>query len=519
MPAQPSSLRSVESHLHLAMDRCPTCDQPVASEKLNEISAKLAARDQQTASAVRGQLEQDYAGRIAKMDADSKAELQRVANDNAVTLEKLKQAAIEREAAVRKETESALEEKLAEAARQRQTAEDATAAIRVQLETVREESQSTLARAKQEAATHELIACAEASKVAETKLQGQINEAARLRALAEENAANSARELAEFRTSATTTIESLKTEITSREAVARSEAIAQAEATWRTRFEETDKAKQAAEARTTEIAAEQQARLEEQRVALERAKDEAVNIEKAKAFDDKLKLETQLNEALRQLQKKTADELGEGAEVKLLEDLQNRFEDDRFQHIGKGNPGADIIQEVIHNGKVCGKIVFDSKDRSAWRNEYVSKLRKDQVAAQADHAILSARVMPAGTKQLHMQDGVFIANPARVLTLVEFLRNQIISFHKLRLSTESKAEKTAELYAFMTSELCHQLFQQIEIRTADMEELDVKEKKAHDGVWKRRGELIRSVQKAQGDLNAQIDLILGSRGDASDTEE
>ena len=202
----------------------------------------------------------------------------------------------------------------------------------------------------------------------------------------------------------------------------------------------------------------------------------------------------------------------------MLEKLKARFDGDHFDHIGKGNPGADIIQEVVHNGKVCGKIVFDSKDRSAWRNEYVSKLRKDQVAAEADHAILSARVMPAGTKQMHIQDGVIIANPARVLTLVEFLRQQIITFHKLRLSNESKEEKTAKLYAFMTSELCGQLFYQIEMRAADMEELDVKEK-AHDTVWKRRGELIRSVQKARGDLGAQIEQILGSGTDASDTEE
>jgi hypothetical protein len=206
-------------------------------------------------------------------------------------------------------------------------------------------------------------------------------------------------------------------------------------------------------------------------------------------------------------------------EVKLLEELKARFEGDNFHHVGKGNPGADIIQEVVHNGKVCGKIVFDSKDRNAWRNEYVSKLRKDQVAAQADHAILSARVMPAGTKQMHFQDGVIIANPARVLTLVEFLRQQIVTFHKLRLSTESKEEKTAKLYAFMTSELCGQLFNQIESRAADMEELDVKEMKAHETVWKRRGELIRSVQKARGDLSAQIELILGSGTDAPDTEK
>ncbi len=519
MSAQSSPLRTTEPHLHVASARCPTCDQPVANEKLNEITAKLTARDQQTASAVRDQLHKDFASRIAQLDANAKAELQRVANDNAATVEKLKQDAAEREAAARREAEAALQEKLAEAARQRREVEDANAAMHAELQTVREAGEAALARAMQDADSREATARAEATQATEARFTEQVDEAARLRAAAEETASAKARELEELRASTTTAIESLKTEIVTREIAARADAAAQADASWRTRLAESDQAKQAAEAQAAEIAAGQQARLDEQRTALEKARDEAVNAEKAKAFDDKLKLETQLKDLTRQLEKKTADELGEGAEVKLLEELKARFERDNFHHVGKGNPGADIIQEVVHNGKVCGKIVFDSKDRNAWRNEYVSKLRKDQVAAQADHAILSARVMPAGTKHMHIQDGIIIANPARVLTLVEFLRNQIISFHKLRLSTESKVEKTAELYAFMTSELCGQLFHQIESRAADMEELDVKEKRAHENVWKRRGELIRSVQKAHGDLSAQIELILGRGTNAPDTEE
>jgi hypothetical protein len=43
-----------------------------------------------------------------------------------------------------------------------------------------------------------------------------------------------------------------------------------------------------------------------------------------------------------------------------------------------------------------------------------------------------------------------------------------------------------------------------------MEELDVKEKKAHDATWKKRGELIRSVQRSRGQLCDEIERILGT---------
>ena len=67
--------------------------------------------------------------------------------------------------------------------------------------------------------------------------------------------------------------------------------------------------------------------------------------------------------------------------------------------MGKGVNGADVIHEVIHNGKVCGKIVYDAKNRNAWQNEFVIKLRADKIAQAADHAILSSNKFPRTRRQ------------------------------------------------------------------------------------------------------------------------
>jgi nuclear transport factor 2 (NTF2) superfamily protein len=71
------------------------------------------------------------------------------------------------------------------------------------------------------------------------------------------------------------------------------------------------------------------------------------------------------------------------------------------------------------------------------------------------------------------------------------------------------------LYEFITSERCAQLMEQIETQTDDMLEIDVSEKKAHDSTWRRRGELIRSVQKIQIELSTEIDRIVGAPAGAS----
>ncbi|MGH9676330.1 MAG: hypothetical protein ACRD36_04450, partial [Candidatus Acidiferrum sp.] len=220
-------------------------------------------------------MSQEFAAQLREVQTNAEAELRRIANDNAATVTKLKQDAIASEAAVRLEAESAFKEQFAEATRQRQTAEDARIALQAQFHAHREASDGALARAKEEAAA--------------------------------------------------------------REAAARTAAATEANALWRAQLEESDRAKEAAEAQFAALAASQQERLDEHRVALEKAKDDAVNAEKAKAFDEKRKLETQLKDLARQLEKKTADELGEGAEVKLLDELKDRFGEDTFTHIGKGN--------------------------------------------------------------------------------------------------------------------------------------------------------------------------------------
>jgi hypothetical protein len=41
-------------------------------------------------------------------------------------------------------------------------------------------------------------------------------------------------------------------------------------------------------------------------------------------------------------------------------------------------------------------------------------------------------------------------------------------------------------------------------------ELQVKEKKWHEAVWKKEGEAIRSIQKAKAEISTEISGILGT---------
>jgi hypothetical protein len=254
-------------------------------------------------------------------------------------------------------------------------------------------------------------------------------------------------------------------------------------------------------------------RLGSQREILEKAKDDAINAEKAKAFEGTQALSNKVNELQRALEKKTNEELGEGAEIDLFEALKKEFRNDRIERVAKGAPGADIVHGVMHNGRECGTIIYDSKNHKMFRNEHVTKLLEDQLAAKAEHAILSTHKFPAGTRQLHMQDGVLLANPARVVSVVTLIRRQLLQAHTLRLSSTERESKTAALYAFITSERCTQLFSRIDAHADELLEQQVKERKWHDAAWKEGGKLIRSIQKVQAELSNEIGCIIGTAPD------
>jgi hypothetical protein len=220
----------------------------------------------------------------------------------------------------------------------------------------------------------------------------------------------------------------------------------------------------------------------------------------------------------RKLEGKSAHELGEGSEIDLYEQLRATFEFDRIQRVPKGVNGADVIQEVVHNGKICGKIIFDAKNRDAWQNAFASKLKADKLAQGADHAVLSSNKFPKDKSQIHCQDGVIIANPMRVVAIVEILRDQLVRMHELRASNEQRGSKTVELYAFITSEPFKQLVEQVEAQAGKMLELDAREQEAHRRVWDQRNKLIRTVQKAKSDLSFEIDRIIGTAGNGPEDE-
>lgn len=246
-------------------------------------------------------------------------------------------------------------------------------------------------------------------------------------------------------------------------------------------------------------------RAAEVRIAMDKSKAEEINSLKAQHAEEA----RTLNDQIAALQKRVATEEGEGADVKLLDVLKARFPSDEFKAVGKGS-GADLIHVIKNNRKVCGKIVYDTRNRNAWNPSFATKLRDDMVSEKADHAVLTTSKFPSGTQQVHLCEGVIACNPARAVAIAEILRIEIIRGYGQRVSAEDRETKTAKLYDFVASDEFGKLLGSVASNDEKLLQLDEDERRAHGTMWEKRGRLLKNSQQLHAKLRDRVDGIIGT---------
>jgi len=247
--------------------------------------------------------------------------------------------------------------------------------------------------------------------------------------------------------------------------------------------------------------AQRQKELSDQRRALEKDKASAL-------FKQQSEFNRERESLQKKIQKKTANELGDGAEIDLFEALRESFPGDKIKRIPKGQAGADILHEVLYKGEPCGKIILDSKNRQRWGWEFVTKLRQDQVEAAAEHAILSTAVFPAGKNEMCIESGVIVMAPARIVYVVQILRQAMVTMHVKGLSIKERTTKMSRLYKLITSEAYSGKFAEANKLTQDILDLEVQEQTAHGNVWKKRGALLKRIHNVLRETETEVAAII-----------
>lgn len=466
--------------MELNREQCPLCGTELSGVKFKEIQMKLRLEEQEKTAA------------LTHAESTLRLRLEQQFNQD---LERQRQAL---EKKVRNEAEVRIKEVASErdiAAKKLKEAEAREVEIRKQ--------------AQQEIAKEKLIAQSQAKGEADQQIKQAAAERDEL-----------AKKLKEAQQREVETQKKVEQEIEKQkqaaEIKAKSEAADQINRLAKERDQAAAKAK---EAEAREAAASKQIMEDaekerlSQRQTLETDKKLALLKQQSEFNRERESFQAKLQLVEKQLQKKTANELGDGAEIDLYEALRESFPTDKITRIPKGQAGADILHEILYKGDSCGRIIIDSKNRQGWQNAFVTKLRQDQIDAGAEHAILATTVFPAGKKEMCIESDVIVIAPARVAYITQLLRNAMVTMHVKGLSMKEKSSKMSRLYKLITSESYSRKFTEAGKLAEEILELDVQEMKTHNNVWKKRGSLAKRVQNVLREAETEIAAVIESTDD------
>jgi hypothetical protein len=227
--------------------------------------------------------------------------------------------------------------------------------------------------------------------------------------------------------------------------------------------------------------------------------------------------ETQLNlaykrieELRRQLEEKPSHLRGGLQEEELLQLLRREFPQDRVERI-KGRAGADIEQEVLHNGNSCGVILFESKNVQNWNWDFVDKLYKDKVSIGAAYAVLVSTAFPPKAKDLHVVEGIAIVGPDLMLGLVGIVRQSLVELRLQSLGNQDRGSKLEQLLTYFQSPEFKNKMQNVFRAIDELEELQMKERRSHDRVWDEQGSLHKAIKNSTSDVHSEITGVLAGR--------
>jgi hypothetical protein len=211
--------------------------------------------------------------------------------------------------------------------------------------------------------------------------------------------------------------------------------------------------------------------------------------------DDQLEsLTNQIAELKRRAEVGSQEAAGEALEEELQDILQQTFTFDRFEEIKKGQRGADILQRVYNkSGKICGSILWESKNTKDFSDAWIPKLRKDQQDAKADIAAIVTVALPKEIESFGRQNDIWISNFKSANGLATLLRQLLIDVTRQKLVSAGQTSMRDMIYEYVTGTEFAMHIKAVVSAFAMMQEDLEKEKRAVVSIWKKREKQISTV--------------------------
>ena len=202
---------------------------------------------------------------------------------------------------------------------------------------------------------------------------------------------------------------------------------------------------------------------------------------------------------------------GEVQELAIEEWLAAAFPLDTIEEVKKGARGADCVQIVnTRTRRNCGTIYYESKRTKGFQEGWIEKFKTDIRERGADMGVLVTESMPADMERMGLRDGIWICSFEEFRGLCVVLRESVIRLSSAVATQENKGDKMGMIYDYLTgNEFRLQVEAIVEGFSQMREDLEA-EKRAMQGIWKKREKQIEKVLLNTTHMYSSIRGIAGN---------
>lgn len=201
---------------------------------------------------------------------------------------------------------------------------------------------------------------------------------------------------------------------------------------------------------------------------------------------------------------------GDAAEEDLKNRLQVAFPMDLVEDVATGQVGADLIETVRNGvGAAVGSILWERKRTKSFSEDWISKLKSDQVTTKAAVAVIVTDTLPKGTDHFFERKGVWICHTPLALCLAAAIRAQLVAVSQMKVAQKNAEVTVSQLYKYVTASEFKTRVEQIVLTYVEMKtELDREARALRVGLQRREKQLDRMIAATAG-LYGDVQGIIG----------
>lgn len=229
--------------------------------------------------------------------------------------------------------------------------------------------------------------------------------------------------------------------------------------------------------------------------------------EKDKTMED---YRNQIDQLKRKLEQGSMQLQGEVQELMIEERLKELFPQDEITEINKGVRGADVTQTVLNNSVLCGTLLYESKNTQKFSNDWIDKLRSDQMASGAHTAILVTRTMPKGQEgEYYTEKGIIVCSIRLFPVVAALCRHKLVDLKHQANRFDLQKDTSGLLYQYLTGEEFRLHLEELVGGLMNLKTQISKERAAFEKQWKQRD---KEVDRMYANLAQMFGSIKGIGG-------